>query len=273
MSVLSLCRLAGMSRQNFYKARVARSRRAVDEELVLSLVRRERALQFRLGARKLLVRIAPDLLDAGVTVGRDRFLALLRREGLLVECRRGGPRTTCSRHRFRVYPNLLKDAKLTGPHQAWVCDITYIRTEAGFVYLALVMDAWSRKIVGWDLGSCLEASGAARALGMAIRQLPADGKPVHHSDRGTQYCCGEYVGILEGRGLSISMTVENHCYENGKAERLNGILKQEYGLGGTFAGERGALLAAREAVLLYNGRRPHTALGYKTPECAHGLAA
>jgi len=271
--VRELCALAGMSKQNFYKEKRARERRAVDEALVADLVRSERKEQPWLGGRKLRVVIAAELEEAGVSLGRDRFFELLGRHNLLItRRRRSGPRTTDSRHGFRVYENLLKSLELQGPHEAWVSDLTYLRTREGFVYLALVMDAWSRKIVGWHVGETLEALGCVAALRMALRQLPEDARPIHHSDRGTQYCCGDYVGLLESRKLRISMTQENHCYENGKAERLNGILKQEYGLGGEFARKAEVGLAVRQAVALYNERRPHTALGYRTPAAMHMAA-
>ena len=171
-----------------------------------------------------------------------------------------------------MYENLLKGRDLTGPHQALVSDITYIRTEEGFVYLCLVMDSFSRAIVGFDCSDTLEREGALRALAQALGQLPAGHETVHHSDRGSQYCCQEYVGKLQGAGVSISMTQENHCYENAQAERLNGIVKQEYGLGGTFGRKSEALRAVTEAVGLYNWRRPHQSLGYAVPMAVHRAA-
>ncbi len=161
---------------------------------------------------------------------------------------------------------------LTGPHQLLVSDITYLRTHEGFLYLALVMDAWSRKIVGYDCRDSLEAAGVRRALKMALAQLPQGRRVMHHSDRGTQYCCQEYVAMLEKAGASISMTQENHCYENAKAERLNGILKQEYALGGAIASKAQAGILVREAVMLYNEYRPHETLGYRCPGEVHRAA-
>ena len=274
MTVEALCALLGMSKQNFYKDKRARERRAVDEALVVDLVLAERRRQPWLGGRKLLVVLAPEFEEAGIELGRDRFFEVLARHDLLIaRRRRSGPRTTDSRHGFRVYENLLESRVLTGPHEAWVSDLTYLRTREGFVYLALVMDAWSRKIVGWHVGETLEAVGCVAALRMALGQLPAGAHPIHHSDRGTQYCCSEYVGLLEEHNLAISMTQKNHCYENGKAERLNGILKQEYGLGEEFARKAEVALAVRQAVALYNQRRPHTALGYRTPAVMHEAGA
>jgi putative transposase len=264
--------MTGMTKQNFYKCKRARTRRQIDEQLVVELVRAERRVQPHIGARKLLVLIGEELREAGVELGRDRFFKLLREKRLLVRRPRRSVRTTDSRHRFPTYGNLLKDMTLSGPHQAWVSDLTYIRTEEGFVYLALVMDAYSRKIVGYHAGRTLEAEGCMRALRMALAQLAPGCRPVHHSDRGLQYACAAYTAILNKHGLPISMTEENHCYENAKAERLNGILKQEYGLGDTFATRQDAARAVAQAVALYNCRRPHTALGYRLPDQVHQAA-
>jgi len=261
-----------MSRQNYYKQRSERQRRSVDEGLFLTLVRQERQLQPRLGVRKLRHVLSGDLSSAGVSMGRDRLFKLLRRHGLLILRRRRYARTTDSRHGLRVYPNRLKEAVLTGPHQAWVSDITYLRTREGFMYLSLVMDAYSRKVIGYDCHDRLESDGALRALSMALGQLPASASVIHHSDRGCQYCSHRYVQRLKRRGIQISMTEENQCYENGRAERLNGILKQEYGLGAVFLFKGDAIKAVREAVGLYNGRRPHEALGYRCPSAVHSAA-
>ena len=262
-----------MSRQNYYRQRRVRQRQQVDEQLVLELVRRERWRQPKLGGRKLLHLIGPELRDAGVAIGRDRFFELLKAHDLLIERRRRTVRTTDSRHGFAIYPNLAKELVLTGPHQLWVSDITYLRTETGFVYLALVMDAFSRTIVGYDCSDSLEAIGALRALDMAIGQLPAGARPMHHSDRGIQYCCGDYIQRLTDAKLTISMTEQNHCYENSQAERLNGTLKHELGLSTTFNAADAARAMTDEAVTIYNHHRPHQALSYATPMQVHGAEA
>lgn len=261
-----------MTRQNYYKQRKQRQRQAIDKALVLELVKRERRLQPALGGRKLMVLLEDELAIADALIGRDRFFKLLSENNLLIQRRRRFAKTTDSRHMFKVYKNLLKDLELTGPHQAYVSDITYIRTDSGFMYLALIMDAYSRKIVGFDSSNSLEAEGCLRALSMAIKALPAGFKPIHHSDRGSQYCCKAYVALLKKHGLEISMTEENHCYENSQAERLNGILKQEYYLGDGFSRKADAIAAIKQAVLLYNNRRPHVALGYQVPAVVHEAA-
>ena len=173
---------------------------------------------------------------------------------------------------FRVYGNLLKDVCLSGPSEAIVSDITYIRTDEGFMYLSLIMDAYSRAIVGYDCSDSLEAEGTLRSLSMASHRLKDCSGVIHHSDRGIQYCSRAYVEKLKRLGFRISMTEVNHCYENSKAERLNGILKSEYGLGCRFLSKSDARRAVREAVMLYNYRRPHQALGYRCPMEVH-LAA
>jgi putative transposase len=269
VSVTLLCVAAGMSRENYYKQRRQRAQTTVDEQLVLDLVCGERHRQPRLGVRKLHVLIEPELLLAGVSLGRDRLFCLLKRHDLLVPRARRTPRTTNSRHGFAVYPNHAKDLTLTGPHQLWVSDITYLRTAGSFVYLALMMDAWSRAIVGYDCSNSLEAVGALRALSMGLKQLPAGSAVMHHSDRGIQYCCRDYIQRLTGAGVSISMTEQNHCYENSQAERLNGTLKGELGLNATFQDVREAQGCVREAVSIYNEHRPHQALGYRLPMQVH----
>lgn len=273
MTVKRLCLEVGLSRQAYYKARKKRQRLEVDTEAVLALVQRERSLQPRLGTRKLKALLWEPLREMGIAMGRDRLFELLRSEGLLIERHaRRGPRTTDSRHHFRTYENLLRTMVLRGPHHAWVSDITYVRTEEGWLYVSLICDAWSRKIVGYAGHDTLEAMGSLGALSMALKQLPEGARVVHHSDRGVQYCCWEYVKRLESRGIRVSMTEDNHCYENAQAERLNGILKQEYGLGETLKSRSQARELLAQAVELYNTRRPHVSLGYCIPSAIHAAA-
>ena len=261
-----------MSRQNYYARRRHRAARAVDAELVLNLVREERRCQPRLGTRKLRYMLKGAMQKAGVVLGRDRFFGLLRAADLLVgRLPREWVSTTCSQHKLPVYPNLIRDLTVREPNQVWVVDLTYVRTEEGFMFLALVTDKGSRKILGYHCAENLEASGCVRALRMALADLPSDARPIHHSDRGTQYCSHEYGRILAERGLAISMTEKNHCAENALAERMNGILKSEYGLGGRLQSKAQARRAVDQAVATYNQRRPHTCLQMRTPEQAHCL--
>jgi transposase InsO family protein len=152
----------------------------------------------------------------------------------------------------------------------WVADLTYLRTTEGFVFLALVMDAWSRKIVGSHVSSSLESQGCQEALQEALKGLRAGGsKPIHHSDRGCQYCCHAYVQKLQENGLGISMTEEMHCYENGKAERVIGTLKWEYGLDGIRATKADWIHAVEEAIRAYNEQRPHNGIQGRIPAQMH----
>jgi len=209
----------------------------------------------------------------GVRLGRDRFFEVLRNQALLLEPLPKAPRTTNSAHSLPVFSNLVKDLELRGPNQVWVSDITYIRTREDFAYLSLITDKFSKKIVGYHLGQTLSAEDTLKALDMAIATLPAGVRPIHHSDRGCQYCSHEYVKRLQDQGLAISMTEEDHCAENAMAERMNGILKQEYFLNYEFRTVAQARRAVDEAVRLYNTRRPHRALKLRTPEQVHRKAA
>jgi putative transposase len=272
-SVAVLCARVGMSRQNYYAARRLRQRRQIDEALILELVRRERQIQPRIGGRKLLHLLDSDFEDAEIQIGRDRFFELLAESDLLVTPKPGAPRTTNSRHSLPVFGNLLAGRTVSSPNEAWVSDLTYIRTDEGFLYAALITDAYSRKIVGAHIGDSLEAEGCLLALDQALKTLPAGKRPIHHSDRGCQYCCHEYVGRLQERGLPVSMTQVMHCYENAQAERVNGILKQEYELDQRFRTKAQARKAFEQAVWLYNHRRPHLRLNYRFPSDVHEQAA
>lgn len=270
VTVKALCRKLGMSRQNYYARRTLRNRRWVDGELVMQLVRQERQWQPRLGARKLRVLLRDPLAQAGVRLGRDRFLEVLREYDLLLLPRRSeNPRTTNSYHRLPIFTNLIKALAVSRPNQVWVGDLTYLRTEEGFMFLALLTDKMSRHIVGHHCSDSLESLGCQHALRMALAQLPEGVRPIHHSDRGCQYCCHDYVEMARARGLTMSMTELNHCAENALAERMNGILKGEYALDQRFQTKAQTLQAVEEAIRLYGTRRPHSALGYRFPAQVH----
>lgn len=274
MTVSSVCRRVQMSRQNYYARRRARQRRGVEGDLVAELVRKERQLQPRLGTRKLRVLLEGELAQAGVKLGRDRMFEELRARDLLVKRRRGDyPRTTYSQHGLPVFANLVGALEVSGPNEVWVVDLTYLRTREGFIYLSLLTDKGSRKIVGYHCGESLETVGCLAALEMALADLPAGRRPIHHSDRGAQYCSHAYVSRLQERGLAVSMTEKHHAAENAVAERVNGILKSEYALGLEFATKEQARRGAAEAVHCYNTRRPHTSLGYRIPAVVHQLSA
>ena len=273
VTIKVLCKKVGMSRQNFYKARRQRQRQAVNEALVKELVNVERAIQPRIGGLKLHKILREELAAAGVRLGRDRFFEVLGNQGLLLERLPKAPRTTNSRHSLPVFTNQVKGLELTGPNQAWASDLTYIRIRDEFLYLSLITDMSSRKIVGYNLGKTLETKDTLKALEMALNEKPSFAFPIHHSDRGSQYCSHEYVKQLQASNMPISMTEERHCAENALAERVNGILKQEYFLNVEFRTMEQALAAVVEAIHLYNTRRLHRALQFRTPDQVHREAA
>ena len=263
-----------MTPQNYYARRTAWRRRTVDVELLLELVRAQRKYQPRLGGRKLYYLVQVELKAAGVKLGRDRLFEELKKAGMLVERRASEwPKTTSFNPNLPVFKNLIKGFKVSGRNQVWVADITYIRTQQGFMYLSLITDRWSRKIVGYYLAETLEAEGVLKALAMALKGLQPGERPIHHSDRGCQYASHAYVHRAEQAGLQMSMTENNHSAENSIAERVNGILKQEYYLDTNFTNKPEARRASVEGIGLYNYRRPHTSLGYKTPGEVHGANA
>ncbi len=210
-----------------------------------------------------------EFTKANLKVGRDTLFNVLRKHKMLTLRKKYRMRTTNSHHRFYKYGNIIKDIEINRPNQVWASDITYIRTVKGFCYLALITDMYSRKIVGYDLSDSLELNGCVRALNKAIYQAKDINGLIHHSDRGIQYCSNVYTQILKRKKIDISMTEENHCYENAMAERVNGILKDEFYLDQTFANVAHAKRAAKNAINLYNEIRLHLSLDYKTPNMVY----
>ena len=222
-----------------------------------------------MGGEKLLLLLQPVLEEHAIKCGRDKFLNLLSEHGLLVRRRRRKPRTTNSNHFYRKYPNLIRELDANSAGRLWVSDITYIRTEKGFVYLSLITDAYSKKIVGWCLWPNLSSEGALNALKMAVSGEGIKPGLIHHSDRGIQYCCNDYVNYLKGTKIKISMTEKGDPYENAIAERINGILKDEYELSETYSDYQSTLEAVKTAVYKYNNKRPHRSVDMMFPVDAH----
>jgi transposase InsO family protein len=275
-SVDSICRLFGKSRQAFYQHLTREADSAMEEAFVINMVKATRSDMPRIGSLKLHFLLRSRFEDHHITMGRDRFCALLRANDLMVKTRRKYliPRTTNSDHPYRKWPDLTPGLVVSRAGQLWVSDITYVRTkEDGFVYLSLVTDAFSRKIVGHHLSHTLSARGALSALNKAIAALGEGCRVVHHSDRGIQYCCGQYVSRLKEEGIAISMTQSGSPYENAQAERVNGILKTELGLNAEFSSYRAALQGVAKAIDTYNRLRPHMSCGMLTPHQAHGQSA
>lgn len=255
----------GISRQSYYQAKQRERQAQAEAGLLLELVQGVRQRHPRLGVRKLYHEIADAMAPLGIQWGRDALFALLRTHDLLVPLKRSRHRTTWSGP--WSCPNLLTGLPIDRVQQVWVADITYLTTEQGFLYLALLTDAYSRFIVGYDLSASLVMEGALRAFEQAIAQAdPALlNALIHHSDHGVQYTAFSYRERLRSLGIAPSMGQIGNCYENALAERVNGILKGEYALDDLFVDSAHARLAVDEAVYLYNFERPHLALGYAKP--------
>lgn len=262
-----ICAVFNKSRQAFYKQKTKAISDFVQEQQILSVVKSIRREQPRVGGRKLCL----ELKEQGFNIGRDRLFNILRKNELLVKKTKQYTCTTNSKHWLRKYSNLVKGVDFTGPEQIYVADITYIKLTSGFAYLSLITDAWSRKIVGWDLCQSLCVKGTLRALKMALKDTVHPEGLIHHSDRGIQYCCQDYTKTLEKYGVLISMTEENHCYENAIAERVNGILKQEFYLGDTLPSLKIAKELLNDSIRIYNTKRRHMSIDYKVPVQMHSI--
>ena len=269
LTIQVVCQNFGRSRQAFYKAVRATERKELDKEKVLALIQARRQLLPREGVRKLYHTLGSDFAQMGLKIGRDKLFGLLKEEGLLIRARRNYVVTTQSRHRFKVYNNLIESTQPFGINQIWVSDITYLRTGQGFCYLALITDAYSRKILGYDVSDSLELDGCIRALKMALPKLGPTHRLIHHSDRGSQYCSHAYTQTLKKHGIRISMAATGNCYQNALAERVNGILKGEFYLDLKFISKEEAIRCCRDAITLYNELRPHTSIGMLTPSIKH----
>jgi putative transposase len=265
-SISEICSCFGFTRDAYYKFSKRREKRKVIAFKVVKLVKEERKDQPRVGTRKLYEALHDLFALEGFKVGRDKLFDILREHEMLVKRKKASCKTTDSYHRFHKYNNLVKDMEVTAPNQVWASDITYIRTIKGFCYLALITDMYSRKIVGYDLSDTLELTGCLGAFKRAQKTARPAAGLVHHSDRGFQYCSNQYVDELKKHGVLLSMTEENHCYENAMAERVNGILKDEFYLDQCFYSTEHARVAAKNAIEIYNSKRLHISLGYKTPD-------
>ena len=220
--------LLGYSRQSYYQGLKFIQHKAYKADIIIDEVLRYRKHQKRIGTRKLFGEMQAFLTAHRFQIGRDAMFDLLSERGLLVNKRkRKGCVTTLSKHRFKKYPNIIRDFIPIAPNQLWVSDITYIHLADCFAYLSLITDAYSHKIVSFYLSKDLSAQGSLRALKMALANNPERVGLIHHSDRGVQYCCDEYVNLLQDKGIKISMTEKGDPLENAIAERVNGILKQE----------------------------------------------
>lgn len=222
----------------------------------------------RLGTRKVYYLLKESLRANRIKLGRDALFDFLRSERLLIRPRRSYTKTTWSKHWLRKHPNLLNTVKAYRAEQVWVSDITHIATRTGNTYLSLITDAFSRKIVGHYLSDDLRTEGVAQALRLAIKRRKTDLPLIHHSDRGIQYCSQEYQAILGKNKIKPSMTDGYDCYQNALAERVNGILKDEF-LIATCEDKHQLRKVIDQSIQIYNTMRPHLNLGYKTPTFIH----
>lgn len=263
--------MCGISRQSVYQREKRAAHRQVELTPIKQMVLELRRYMPRIGTRKLYSLLKPKLQEEGIKLGRDALFDYLRDERLLVKPKRSFTKTTNSRHWMKKHPNLLKDYKPRHPEDVLVSDITYVQSNEGVHYLSLVTDAFSRKIMGYELSNEMKATDVVKALDMAIKSRQYSCSCIHHSDRGLQYCSGVYQDRLKKETIKPSMTDGYDCYQNALAERVNGILKQEFLL---YECKDIVELKqlVKESINIYNNMRPHLSLGMRTPNEVHEKA-
>lgn len=267
-----LCRIINISTQSYYQANKRFIKDEMSQDLIIQEVLNLRQVHKRVGTRKMLTHIQEFGKRIGFQIGRDAFFRLLEEHNLLIRNhRRNAPITTLSKHRYKRYPNIIIGVVPTRSNQIWVSDITYVEVEkCNYAYLSLVTDMYSRKIVGFCLNKNLSAEGPLQALKMAINSSNKAYLQmlIHHSDRGVQYCCNDYINLLKENEINISMTRNGDPLENAIAERVNGIIKNEYQLtiGYSFKTLENKIT---EAIFHYNNYRKHLSIEGMTPSEAH----
>ena len=264
----SLCLLLGYTRQAFYGYQNYQIKESLHAELIIQEVLKHRELHPRIGTRKLMVLLQTFSKQHQIALGRDALFELLREHNLLIRKRKRRVQTTFSKHWLKKYPNLIKNYVPLEPNLLWASDITYIIVADEFAYLSLITDLYSRKIIGFYLSKTLEAIGCINALKMAMKATVNFENLIHHSDRGVQYCSHEYVKLLMEKGIKISMTENGDPLENAIAERVNGILKDEY-LQHKYSSFEEAQKNVARIITIYNSLRPHSSCEMKTPSEAH----
>ncbi len=268
ISLARFCRLLGITRQAFYQHFWHVTDISTEHQLVLDRIKQIRMQHPVIGGRKLYCLLQSFLLEHQIKIGRDALFDLLSAHKLLVRKTKRRVKTTWSNHWFKKYPNLIKNWIPEAPNQLWVADITYVEANNGFLYLSLITDAYSHKVMGYHIAKTLEAVHTTQALKMALAQLPSCHKLIHHSDRGIQYCSTEYTDLLRQHNIQISMTENGDPLENALAERMNGIIKNEY-LQFESLTKSTAMQILKSTVLKYNEYRPHTSINMLTPERVH----
>lgn len=268
MSLAHYCRLFGISRQAVYQAQNRANRRSEILSGIKPLVQQIRMEMPRIGARKLYYLLKDRFTQLGIKIGRDAFIDYLRCEHMLIKPKKHYIKTTDSKHWLKKYPNLMKDVKTKRPEQYFVSDITFLKSREKTHYLSLVTDAYSRKIMGYRLSDNMSAENVVLALKMAIKCRNTDKPLIHHSYRGMQYCSSIYQKELQSEAIKPSMTDGYDCYQNALAERVNGILKQEF-LFQTCNNEQELQVLVKQSINIYNNKRPHLSLNMKTPNFIH----
>lgn len=260
----------GYRRQAYYKRKQAEIAEIELQQLVVSMVMEIRIRMPRLGVRKLYHILRSDFENQSIKIGRDKLFKILRANNLLVKPKKNYQKTTNSKHWLKKYKNKIKALEITQPEQVLVADITYINTHEGHNYLSLVTDAYSKKIMGYNLADNMRAKESEKALIMAIQNFKYKNRQtIHHSDRGLQYCSSEYQEILNKNKIKPSMTEAYDPYENAIAERVNGILKNEFNLDQSFYNHLQAEKVVEDVIEIYNNQRPHMSCNYLTPEQMH----
>lgn len=267
-SISSTCELLGLSRQVYYRAITSKQKRRLVASKVIDLIQSVRIEQPRIGTRKLYYILKTQLQELGV--GRDRLFAILKANKMLIKPKRSYHITTNSHHRFRKHKNLIKDKIVTRPEQVWVSDITYVGNRQNPMYLSLVTDAYSKKIVGYHLDNTLKVDASLKALKRAIKnRMYLNDKLIHHSDRGLQYCSDPYQELLSKNNIRCSMTESYDPYQNAVAERINGILKQEFLINTQKIGITTMRKIVKQSISIYNTKRPHWSCHMLTPQQMH----
>lgn len=274
IGLVRICRLFGLSRQAYYKHGWKVIDRTKTHEIIIKLVQQIRETHPRIGTRKLHQMLQPLLIEHRIKMGRDGLFNLLANNQLLIRRRKRKVYTTQSQHWLKKYPNLIKGIRIRGINQLWVSDITYVRKANGFLYLSLITDAYSRKVVGYHIAESLAAVNTLQALQLALRlNIRPLNNLIHHSDRGIQYCSADYIKLLKTNGINISMTQSGDPLENALAERMNGIIKNEYLFNKRIRNVNHARVLLTQAIDAYNNERPHTSINMYTPNKIHQVYA
>jgi putative transposase len=269
ISITAVCRQLGYSKQAYYKTKSNQQKKLCYCNMVKQKVLGIRKYLPRTGTRKLYYLLKNEFKQEHIPVGRDKLFSILRDEQLLILKKKRYTKTTNSKHWLHKYPNLAKGLSITRPEQIWVADITYLSIEKGFIYLHLITDAYSKQVMGYCLSDNLAATSTTKALQMAITNRKYKTPLIHHSDRGLQYCSAGYVSLLEKNKIEISMTQDGNPYDNAIAERVNGILKDEFALDDILPNFNQAKKQTDQAILFYNNKRPHLSCQMLTPHQMH----